>query len=67
MYVAVAVGDKALDAIEDPGAILFFGSFEHYCLKVAACIWFGKVHRHGFAGANAGDEALFLVFAAKFI
>ena len=66
--VRVAVGDKAFYAIKQPATIfLRVGGFEHNALQVATSIRFGKVHRHCFAFANAGNVFLTLLFVAKFV
>ena len=65
--IAVTVGDEAFYTIENPCAVFFLGSFEHYALKVRTCIGLGEVHRHGLAFANAGDIFGSLLLVAELI
>ena len=66
--VGIAVGDEALHAVEPPAACGFVvGGLEHHALEVGAGIRLGEVHRHCFAGTDAGDETGVLVLVAEFI
>ena len=53
--VGVTVGDEALHTIEAPCTVGILRSLQHDMLKVGAGIGFGKVHRHGLTGADAGN------------
>ena len=63
--IAVAVGDKALHAVEAPSAILVLSGLEHHALEVATSIGLGEVHRHSLAGAHTWDIALELILVAS--
>ena len=68
VQVGVAVGDEPLHTIQAPALVGFVvGSFQHDALQVGAGIGLGQVHRHGFTGADAGNETAVLVFVAEFI
>ena len=66
--IGVTIGDEALAAIEQPAVVLLApGCLEHDALQVGAGIWLSKVHRHGFAGADAWNKTLALVFVTELI
>ena len=68
VYVAVAVGDETLRAVQTPATVLLVvGGLEHYALQVAAGIRFGKVHGHGLAGTHTGDVFLALLLRTEAI
>ena len=68
VQVSVAVGDESLHTVQAPALVGFVvGSFQHDALQVGAGIGLGQVHRHGFAGADAGNETAVLVFVTEFV
>ncbi len=67
MNIGIAVGDETFYSVETPCAVRLLGRFKHYRLKVGAGVGLGEVHRHGLAGAYAGNITLLLVIVGKFV
>ena len=66
VHIGIAVGDEALHSVEIPAAIgLVVCCLQAYALQVAACIGFGKVHRHCLARCYAGEIAAALLVGAE--
>ena len=66
--VRVTVGDETLHTVQQPAALLLgIRRLEHDALQVGTGVRLGEVHGHGLAGADARDEFLALLLAAKLI